>query len=62
MMKEAPFADGNPIFIGDDITDEDGFQAAIALGGHAILVGEPRATSADFGLPSVAATLEWLGQ
>ena len=62
MMKEAPFADGRPIFIGDDITDEDGFQAAIALGGHAILVGEPRATSADFGLPSVAATLEWLGR
>lgn len=62
MMGEAPFAGGTPLFIGDDITDEDGFEAAIALGGHAILVGEPRATAADFGLPSVAATLEWLAR
>lgn len=62
MMGEEPFAGGTPLFIGDDITDEDGFEAAIALGGHAILVGEPRATAADFGLPSVAATLEWLAR
>lgn len=62
MMAEAPFADGTPLFIGDDVTDEDGFKAAIALGGNAILVGNPRATAANFGLPTVAATLEWIGQ
>jgi trehalose 6-phosphate phosphatase len=62
MMGETPFASGVPLFIGDDITDEDGFEAAIALGGHAILVGEARATAANYGLPSVAATLDWLGR
>ncbi|MEP7315715.1 MAG: trehalose-phosphatase [Sphingomicrobium sp.] len=62
MMREMPFAEGVPLFVGDDITDEDGFEAATALGGDAILVGDPRETAANFGLPSVAATLDWLGQ
>lgn len=62
IMGEHPFSEGVPLFIGDDITDEDGFQAARDLGGHAILVGAARDTAADFGLPSVAATLEWLAQ
>jgi trehalose 6-phosphate phosphatase len=62
MMSEAPFASGIPIFIGDDITDEDGFEAAISLGGHAILVGDARETTADYGLPSVTATLDWLAK
>lgn len=62
MMGETPFNGGIPLFIGDDITDEDGFRAARELGGHAILVGPPRDTAADFGLPSVAATLEWLAR
>lgn len=61
MMGEPPFAAGTPIFIGDDLTDEDGFRAARALGGHGVLVGPPRETAADFGLSSVAATLDWLG-
>ena len=60
LMPEQPFRDGIPIFIGDDLTDEDGFQAARDLGGHAILVGEPRDTAADYRLSSVQATLEWL--
>lgn len=62
LMSETPFAGGVPLFIGDDVTDEDGFAAAAALGGHAILVGHPRETAAEFGLPSVKATLDWLGQ
>jgi trehalose 6-phosphate phosphatase len=62
MMRELPFSGGVPLFIGDDLTDEDGFRAARALGGHAILVGAPRETAADFALPSVAATLDWLAR
>jgi trehalose 6-phosphate phosphatase len=39
LMRIAPFAGRLPLFIGDDRTDEDGFAAALALGGHAIRVG-----------------------
>ena len=60
LMAEEPFDRGTALFIGDGVTDEDGFAAARALGGHGILVGEPRESHASFVLPSVAATLEWL--
>jgi len=39
LMHDAPFAGRLPLFIGDDRTDEDGFAAVRALGGHAIRVG-----------------------
>ena len=60
-MAEPPFDLGRPIVVGDDLTDEHAFKAAAALGGSAILVGEPRATAAQFRLPTVDATLDWLG-
>lgn len=39
-MGEAPFAGRTPVFIGDDLTDEDGFVAAQELGGMGIKVGD----------------------
>ncbi len=33
LMQRAPFAGRLPVFIGDDVTDEDGIRAAIDLGG-----------------------------
>lgn len=39
LMRSAPFAGRTPVFIGDDTTDEDGFAAVKAAGGHAIRVG-----------------------
>lgn len=62
LMAEEPFRGGTPIFVGDDLTDEDGFAAARELGGHGVLVGEARETAAAFRLPSVSATLDWLSR
>ncbi len=39
-MQEAPFLDRTPVFIGDDLTDEHGFDVVNALGGHAVKVGD----------------------
>lgn len=53
---------GRPIFIGDDVTDEDGFIAAAHHQGNGILVGPPRVTAAQFRLDSVAAVHRWLSE
>lgn len=59
-MTEPPFAGAVPVMLGDDLTDEDGFRAAEALGGFGVLVGPPRQTAARHGLPDVDAVLAWL--
>jgi len=59
-MCEAPFHGATPLFLGDDSTDEDGFQAARDLGGAGVLVGPPRHTGAKFRLSGVDAALSWL--
>lgn len=61
-MREAPFAGATPVFLGDDLTDEDGFAAVRALGGVAIIVGERRPTKAQYALPDVAAAQAWLAR
>ncbi|MFA4894315.1 trehalose-phosphatase [Brevundimonas sp.] len=59
-MAEAPFEGAIPVMLGDDLTDEDGFRAAAALGGFGVLVGPSRETAALYGLPDVDAVLAWL--
>jgi trehalose 6-phosphate phosphatase len=39
-MEEPPFSGRFPVFIGDDLTDEDGFVAAQELGGIGVKVGD----------------------
>jgi trehalose 6-phosphate phosphatase len=58
-MHEKPFRGRTPLFIGDDITDEDGFAMVASLGGYAVKVGRG-ATSAAWRLGSVAAVRSWL--
>lgn len=58
-MSAAPFAGRTPIYIGDDVTDEDGIRAANALGGFGIKVGEG-ATDAPYRLDAVADVHAWL--
>jgi trehalose 6-phosphate phosphatase len=60
LMAEPPFAGARPVFVGDDLTDEHGFEAAAELGGGGVLVGAPRPTAARWGLPDVAAVHAWL--
>ena len=61
-MAAAPFQGRRPVFVGDDLTDEHGFEAVNRLGGLSIRVGPPGETEAKLALPSVAAVLEWLAQ
>lgn len=59
-MAQAPFVGARPVFLGDDITDEDGFAACAELGGMGILVGDHRDSAAQFRLPDIDAVHNWL--
>jgi trehalose 6-phosphate phosphatase len=59
-LAEPPFRGARPVFVGDDLTDEDGFAVAEALGGFGVLVGAPRPTRARYRLADVSETLDWL--
>ena len=59
-MGEAPFLGRTPVFCGDDITDEDGFEVVNARGGMSIRVGEGSATRAAVQADSVGELLDWL--
>ncbi|AEQ52228.1 trehalose-phosphatase [Pelagibacterium halotolerans] len=54
LMQVKPFASRMPVFIGDDVTDEDGFAAAERLGGFGIRIGQDAQTHAQFSLPDIA--------
>jgi trehalose 6-phosphate phosphatase len=52
-----------PIFAGDDVTDEDGFEVLHRVGGISIFVGEDNASSAaDYYLGSPKQLYHWLGK
>lgn len=60
-LAEPPFRGRRPAFLGDDVTDEEGFAEIARRDGVAIRVGRPdAATAASYVLPSVAAVLAWL--
>lgn len=60
IMETAAFRGAQPVFVGDDATDENGFAEVRRLGGFGVLVGKPRATHARFGLRNVEDVLTWL--
>lgn len=52
LLGHAPFLGRLPVFVGDDVTDEDGFAAAAALGGYGVKVGHgPTVARYRFGRP-----------
>ena len=59
-MAERPFIGRRPVFVGDDLTDEDGFEVVNRLDGHSIAVGVARPTHARWRVPDEAHVLDWL--
>ncbi len=60
-MTQPAFAGRQPVFIGDDITDEDAFQVVNQMQGLSIRVGPKSEDSvAQYELQDVAAVHEWL--
>lgn len=60
-MQEKPFSGRSPVFIGDDISDESGFDHVNELGGLSIRVKPAGPTAARYTLEDVAAVRRWLG-
>jgi len=58
-MDEAPFAGRVPVFAGDDVTDEDGFDEVQRMGGYAVKVG-PGPSTARHRCASVSELALWL--
>ena len=59
-MAEPEFGGARPLFMGDDVTDEDAFEAVRDMGGAGILLGPGRESAAGYRLDSVAAAARWL--
>lgn len=59
-LEEPPFVGRVPVFIGDDVTDEDAFRLVNQRGGHAIRVGPLEGSAAHWTVASVSEVLQWL--
>jgi trehalose 6-phosphate phosphatase len=57
-MQEPPFSGRRPVFIGDDLTDQDGFPAVESLQGISIGVGDR--VRGQYHLDNVGAVRAWL--
>jgi trehalose 6-phosphate phosphatase len=59
-MGEPPFEGRVPVFVGDDVTDEDGFAMVNGFDGYAIRVGRDSETAARYRLADVDQVIAWL--
>lgn len=62
-MRIGAFSGRRPVFVGDDVTDEDGFRACNAVEGISVRVGPTNGpTDAVFRLRNVEEVEAWLGR
>jgi trehalose 6-phosphate phosphatase len=59
LLAQAPFAGREPVFVGDDVTDEDGIDAVQSAGGFGVRVGAG-ASQARYRLADTGAVAVWL--
>jgi trehalose 6-phosphate phosphatase len=60
LMEQAPFRGRNPIFAGDDVTDEDAFEVVNQLGGISVRVGAAAPSAASYRLADPEQLRLWL--
>lgn len=61
-MEEPAYRGRIPVFVGDDVTDEEGFASVNRLGGISIHVGGGRPTAARFHLSDPETVRRWLAR
>jgi trehalose 6-phosphate phosphatase len=59
-LRESPFRGRTPVYVGDDLTDESGFEWVNQAGGLSVCVDVRGPTAARTTLPSVDAVRDWL--
>nr|WP_027051920.1 trehalose-phosphatase [Mesorhizobium erdmanii] len=59
-MQTAAFRGRRPVFLGDDTSDENGFEVVNELGGISVRIKPQGSTAAPFALAGVDAALAWL--
>jgi trehalose 6-phosphate phosphatase len=57
-MQEPPFSGRKPVFVGDDLTDQDGFKTVEDQGGISVAVGDR--VRGQFHIENAAAVRSWL--
>jgi trehalose 6-phosphate phosphatase len=62
LMQEPRFAGRRPVFVGDDVTDEDGFREVEDRGGLALAVGGEGSTERRIAFADPAAVRRWLAE
>jgi trehalose 6-phosphate phosphatase len=61
LMTLPAFTTRKPVFVGDDITDENGFAAANQLGGSSVKIGQGK-TVARWRLRDITELMTWLSK
>lgn len=60
LLEHPPFRGRQPVFLGDDLTDEPGFLEVNARGGTSVLVGTRADSAARYSLRNPASVHAWL--